>query len=107
MNLKKTALLSTAAVLMMSAPAIAKDMQETAAAGPLNFAELDLNKDGAVSEGEFLTLTSIEDAQEVFTATDENSDGSLDQIEIDRYNQAHAEGVEPSAGTPEEVSPAQ
>ncbi len=106
MNLKKTALLSTAAVLMMSAPAIAKDMQEDASAAPLNFAELDLNKDGAVSEGEFLTLTNIENAQEVFTATDENSDGSLDQIEIDRYNQANAEGLEPAAGTPEEA-PAQ
>ncbi len=83
----KKLLIMTAALLALQAiPALAEETSpKKAPEGPM-FAEQDVNKDGTVSEEEFLNF-----GKKKFGEIDGNSDGQIDKEEAKKHHEARRE----------------
>lgn len=82
----KKLLIMTAALLALQAiPALAQEKGGKSPEGPM-FAEQDVNKDGTVSEDEFLNF-----GKKKFGEIDANSDGQIDKEEAKKHHEARRE----------------
>jgi len=72
--------------------------QEATRAIDQDFAELDTDQDGNLTQMEFSTAANIDNPDQVFSRIDENADGQVSESELDDYNQMTGETEEEDDG---------
>ncbi len=81
----------------MGGDTMPQEMTESEAAeaivSEMDFAELDMNQDGNVTQNEFAANSALQEPEQIFSSIDENEDGIVTEKEFDNFQQMNSEGT--------------
>jgi hypothetical protein len=90
----RLAAIATLIIILLTPVAVLALTETKTEAERLEFDGLDRNKDGSITESEFVAMAEIENGAQVFAVIDADDDEAVTQKEIDDYNGVPEEDAE-------------